>query len=907
VGKGAYSVMDEGKFVYGFSEGSEEMVDLLGGKGAGLVAMSRLGLPVPPGFTITAAACRAYMEAGELPAGLMESVAEHLGELEKATGKRLGDPEDPLLVSVRSGAAVSMPGMMDTVLNLGLNDTAVAGLARRTEDERFAHDSYRRFIQMFGDIVLKFPHEKFEEALEAVKGRRGVEEDPELDAGDLKELVQTYKGIVEAGTGRRFPEDPEEQLELAIRAVFDSWNNERAVTYRKEFGISEELGTAVTVQAMVFGNMGDRSATGVAFTRDPATGEQGLFGEFLMGAQGEDVVAGIRTPRPLEEMMEVLPRAFSQLLGTMQKLENEYRDLQDMEFTVERDDLYMLQTRSGKRSAAAALRIARDMVEEGLISREEAVLRIDPRALDQALHPHVDPEAEVRVLASGLPASPGAATGAIVFSADEAERRGEAGEAVVLVRRETNPDDVHGMMRARGVLTALGGMTSHAAVVARGLGKPAVTACKALRIDADELRINGKTYKAGEVITIEGTSGRVLEGEVPLVEPELGEDFEAILRWADGYRVLRVRANADTPEDARRAREFGAEGIGLVRTEHMFMEDGRLDIVRAMILSEGEDATREALARLEPLQRGDFEEIFKAMDGLPVTVRLLDPPLHEFLPGSRELAVEIARLEGQEGDEEKATELARQLRVVENLEEANPMLGLRGCRLGLVRPEIYRMQARAIAEAVKNVKEDGREPVVEIMIPLVAFPNELEKTRKETEAAAQDILGDDHTVFIGTMIELPRSCTAAGEIAELADFFSFGTNDLTQTTCGLSRDDAEGGFLARYLEEGILAKNPFETLDHDGVGKLVSMACKLGRKANPSLKLGICGEHGGDPESIAFFHEAGLDYVSCSPYRVPVARLAAARAALRSGLTSGTMVDPEPLTPYGVRAERGSG
>ena len=875
---------DERKFVYKFSEGTKEMKDLLGGKGSGLAAMSNLDLPVPPGFIITTEACQAYMEAGDLPDGLMEGVTEYLGDLEENTGKHLGDPEDPLLVSVRSGAPVSMPGMMDTVLNLGLNDTAVEGLAHRTGDERFARDSYRRFIQMFGDIVLEIEGEKFEKALDDLKRERGVEEDTDLSAEDLGKLIDTYKEIVEKEADRPFPEEVAEQLELAIQAVFESWQGDRAVAYREESGISDDLGTAVTVQTMVFGNMGETSGSGVAFTRDPSTGEQGLFGEFLPNAQGEDVVAGTRTPRSLEEMEEVMPHAFEELLETMQKLEQEYRDMQDVEFTVERDKLYMLQTRSGKRTAVAALKVAREMAEEGLISREEAVGRIEPAQLNQVLHPYIDPEAELEVLAKGLPASPGAATGAIVFTADEAAEKGEAGEAVVLVRKVTNPDDVHGMVRARGILTALGGMTSHAAVVARGFGKPAVTGCKALKIDldAEEFSLNGKTFKAGDSITIEGSSGRVVEGEVPLVEPELSEDFERILTWANELRSLGVRANADTPEDAKKALDFGAEGIGLCRTEHMFMEDGRLEVVRSMILSEDEDASEEALAELEPLQQGDFEEIFKVMNGLPVTVRLLDPPLHEFLPDSRELAERLVALESEDGDPEETSELQRQLRVVEGLEEENPMLGLRGCRIGITRPEIYQMQVRAITEAAKAVEEEGHTPVVEIMIPLVCFRNELEETRKEAEAIVEEVLGADNPVQIGTMIELPRACATAGEIAERADFFSFGTNDLTQTTCGLSRDDAEGGFLTEYLEEGLLQKNPFETIDRDGVGKLVSMACELGRETNPGLKLGICGEHGGDPESIEFFHEAGLDYVSCSPYRVPVARLAAAQVAVAS-------------------------
>ncbi len=866
-------MMGRGKLVYGFFEGSGEMRDLLGGKGAGLAEMTRLGLPVPPGFTITTEACRAYTEAGRLSAGLMESVAEYLEVLEGVTGKRLGDSDNPLLVSVRSGAAVSMPGMMDTVLNLGLNDAAVAGLARRTGDERFAYDSYRRFIQMFGDIVLKIPHERFEEALEILKEERGVEEDPQLEAADLKELVNVYKEIVEAEADRPFPEDPAEQLELAIRAVFDSWDNERAIAYRREFGILDSLGTAVTVQAMVFGNMGEDSATGVAFTRDPSTGEQGIFGEFLLNAQGEDVVAGIRTPRPLEEMMEAMPHAFSELLETMQTLEHEYCDMQDVEFTVERDALYMLQTRSGKRTAAAAIKIARDMAEEGFIRKDEALLRIDPGQLEQLLHPRMDPVAEVEVLCTGLGASPGAATGKIVLTAQEAAERGGGGDAVILVRKETDPDDVEGMMRAKGVLTALGGMTSHAAVVARGMGKPAVTGCSALKIDshAGAFSVNGRVFEAGDVITIEGTSGRVIAGEVPLVEPEIDEDFETILRWADRVRALGVRANADTPEDARRAREFGAEGIGLCRTEHMFMEEGRLRIVREMILSEDERALDAALEKLEPLQKEDFEKIFKAMDGLPVTVRLLDPPLHEFLPDSKDLAAKVAEAEARG---ENAGELVRQLRIAERLEEVNPMLGLRGVRLGVLRPEVYRMQARAIAAAARTVAEEGYAPEVEIMVPLVGFPSELSMIK----AYIEEEVGET-PVKIGTMIELPRACAVAGEIAEDADFFSFGTNDLTQMVCGMSRDDAEEKFLADYLEGGLLRENPFQTLDRKGVGVFVSMACEGGREAKPSLKLGVCGEHGGDPKSIAFFHEVGLDYVSCSPFRVPIARLVAAQVA----------------------------
>ncbi len=877
--------MADKRFVYEFSEGSEDMKDLLGGKGAGLAAMSNLDLPVPPGFTITTEACRDYMKNGELSGGISDQVEENLAKLEGSIGKGLGDAEDPLLVSVRSGAAVSMPGMMDTVLNLGINDAAVEGFAESTGDERFAYASYRRFIQMFGDVVLDVEHEKFEEALESLKEERGAKDDTELSAEDFKTLIEGYKQIVADETGGSFPQDPREQLKLAIQAVFDSWDNPRANRYRKEYGLPDDLGTAVTVQAMVFGNMGDTSSTGVVFTRDPSSGEQGLFGEFLMNAQGEDVVAGIRTPKPIAEMEEFLPNAFGELLETMQRLENEYREMQDIEFTVERDKLYMLQTRTGKRTAVAALKIAREMADEGIISREEAVMRIDPHQLNQVLHPYIDPEADLKVLAEGLPASPGAATGTIVFTAEEAEERGGAGEGVILVRKETTPDDVHGMVCARGTLTALGGMTSHAAVVARGMGIPAVTGCKTLSIDAaaGKLSINGKTFTGDDTITIEGSTGRVVEGDVPLVDAEMSDDFEQVLAWADEFRTLGVRTNADTPKDSEKARELGAEGIGLCRTEHMFMEEGRLEIVREMILSDTDEATQHALDSLAPLQKGDFEGILKAMGGLPVTIRLLDPPLHEFLPDSQELYERLVKLEDDSSEE--ATEIKRQLRVVENLEEANPMLGLRGCRLGIMRPGLYRMQAKAIAEAAKAVREEGYEPDVEIMVPLVGFRPELAAVRGEIEDVVEDVLGPENPLKVGTMIELPRACTVADKIAGEADFFSFGTNDLTQTTCGLSRDDAEGAFLARYLEGGILSRNPFETIDVDGVGQLVSMACERGREANPEIKLGICGEHGGDPESIKFFHDTGLDYVSCSPYRVPVARLAAAQVALKERST----------------------
>jgi pyruvate,orthophosphate dikinase len=878
-----------GRLVYRFPGDLNVEVDpaLLGGKGAALAWMGRLGLPVPEGFTITTEAYVRYMKAGELPDDLMNEVLEQLSELEKRTGRRLGDDEDPLLVSVRSGAPVSMPGMMDTVLNLGLNDRSVAGMARTTGDERFAYDSYRRFIQMFGNIVIKVPADRFEGALTGLKEERGAKEDTDLFADDLKELVKRFKWIVAEGSARAFPENPKEQLRLAIEAVFDSWRNERAIAYRKEYGIPEDLGTAVNVQRMVFGNADETSATGVAFTRNPTTGERGVFGEFLPNAQGEDVVAGIRTPRPLSEMEEMLPRAYGELLETARKLEREYRDMQDVEFTVERDKLFLLQTRCGKRTVAAALKVAWDMAEEGLISREEALLRIEPDLLAQLLHPRVDPSARLEVLAKGLGASPGTATGKVVLTAEEAEERGKAGEAVILVRRETNPDDIAGVIAAKGVLTALGGMTSHAAVVARGMGKPSVTGCEGLQIDSERgvLRLGERKIKIGDTLTIDGSAGEVIAGEVPLVAPEINEDLEQVLRWADEVRTLGIRANADTPTDAERARQFGAEGIGLCRTEHMFMQEGRLEIMRRMILSQGEEALEEALQELEPFQQGDFEGIFEAMSGLPVTVRLLDPPLHEFLPNSKSLRTTLAELEAENEKRNRTgkevEELRRILEVVEDLEEANPMLGLRGVRLGILRPQIYRMQARAIARAARATRVAGHEPVVEVMIPLVGFPSELERMRDLVKAE----LGEE-SALIGTMIELPRACAVADEIARDADFFSFGTNDLTQTVCGVSRDDAEGKFLSAYLDGGILDANPFEQLDQQGVGKLVAMACELGRATDPDLKLGVCGEHGGDPKSIGFFHGVGLDYVSCSSYRVPAARLAAAQAALRCPLRS---------------------
>jgi pyruvate,orthophosphate dikinase len=857
--------MGESRYVYDFDEEANGGRELLGGKGAGLAEMTALAVPVPAGFTITTAACRAYMQHGKrLPDGLHEEIQEHLAALEARTGKRFGDPADPLLVSVRSGAAVSMPGMMDTILNLGLNDTAVEGLAETTGNRRFAYDSYRRLIQMYGEVVDGIDGERFEHALRRLKEERGAANDAELSADDLAELVEAYKEIYREAQGADFPQDAHEQLAQAVRAVFDSWETPRARVYRHAHGISDDLGTAVNVVQMVFGNKGATSGTGVAFTRDPSTGRQGLYGEFLADAQGEDVVAGIRTPEPLENMQARLPEAYEELLDTMRRLEEHYRDMQDIEFTVEERRLYLLQTRSAKRTAAAALRSAVDMVEEGLISREEAVARIDPGQLDQLLHPMIDPQAEYDVAARGLNASPGAAAGAIVFDADTAEERGRAGESVILVRWETTPDDIHGMISAQGILTAHGGMTSHAAVVARGMGKPCIAGCEELKLDAraKTATIGDHDLTEGDVITIDGGSGEVILGEVPLVPPQPGEAFETILGWADELRRLRVRANADTPEDAAKARAFGAEGIGLCRTEHMFMAEERLPVMREMIMAGGEEERRAVLEKLLPLQQSDFEGIFEAMAGLPVTIRLLDPPLHEFLPP----------LEEAESEQMRAR--------IRALQEANPMLGTRGCRLGLQWPEIYEMQVRAIVRAAAAVGErSGEAPLVEIMHPLVGFAEELRRLRELTVETAEK--EGDVEYLVGTMIELPRACIRADEIAEHADFFSFGTNDLTQTALGFSRDDSEGKFLTRYLEDGVLDRNPFETLDQSGVGDLMRIAVERGRSVKEDLKLGICGEHGGEPASVAFCHELGLEYVSCSPYRVPLARLAAAQAALK--------------------------
>jgi pyruvate,orthophosphate dikinase len=855
------------RYVYAFDEPSEGGRELLGGKGIGLAEMTELGVPVPAGFTITTDACRAYMREGGLPEGLDDEIGAHISRLEEKAGKRFGDDGDPLLVSVRSGAAVSMPGMMDTILNLGLNDLAVEGLARTTGNARFARDSYRRLIQMYGEVVDDVDGHRFEQALGDLKRERGVQQDVDLTAEDLAELIETFKAIYRQETGDGFPQDAREQLRRAVIAVFQSWQNPRAHVYRRTYGIPDDIGTAVNVVQMVFGNKGDRSATGVCFTRDPSTGVASLYGEYLVNAQGEDVVAGIRTPQPIEEMRERLPEAYDQLMETMTRLEQHYRDMQDIEFTIEEGALYILQTRAAKRTAPAALKAAVDMTNEGLIGREEAIARIDPVQLDQLLHPMLDPTATYDVVARGLNASPGAACGAIVLDADTAEEHGKAGESVILVGWETSPDDIHGMIWSKGVLTAHGGMTSHAAVVARGMGKPCVAGCEGLSIDAGTktIRIGSHELREGDTITIDGASGSVIIGEVGLVPPQINEDFETVLGWADDVRRLKVRANADNAEDAAKAREFGAQGIGLCRTEHMFFGEERLPVMQEMILARDEEGRRSALERLLPFQQSDFEEIFEVMAGLPVTIRLLDPPLHEFLPPIEEAHDERMR---------------QRIRL---LHESNPMLGTRGCRLGVQWPEIYEMQVRAIALAAKAVQQrTGEAPLVEIMHPLVGFAEELRLLRQLTIAVMQEE-APDLEYLCGTMIELPRAALRADEIAEHADFFSFGTNDLTQTTLGMSRDDAEGKFLTFYLEEGVLESNPFETLDQSGVGDLMRIGVERGRTAKPDMKLGICGEHGGEPRSVEFCHLLGLDYVSCSPYRVPVARLAAAQAVLKEG------------------------
>lgn len=882
------------KWVYSFGDGKAEgradMRNLLGGKGANLAEMSSLGLPVPPGFTITTELCTYFYDNKKCyPPELNDEVEKALASVEKIVGTTFGDAANPLLVSVRSGARASMPGMMDTVLNLGLNDRTVLGLAKSSGDERFAWDSYRRFIQMYSNVVLDVGHHYFEEALEIKKEDLGVQMDTDLKADDWKSVVAEYKKLVEKRTGKPFPQEPREQLWGAVGAVFESWMNQRAITYRRLHSIPESWGTAVNVQAMVFGNMGEDCATGVAFTRDPSTGTNLFYGEYLVNAQGEDVVAGIRTPQHLTiqgklaqksdapAMEEVMPEVFRQLADVRQRLEKHYSDMQDIEFTVQRGKLYMLQTRNGKRTAKAALKIAVDMVNEGLIDKKEAVARIVPASLDQLLHPTLDPKAPRKVIAKGLPASPGAASGKVVFSADAAEKQARAGEKVILVRRETSPEDIHGMHAAEGILTSTGGMTSHAAVVARGMGKPCVAGAGDVRIDgkAGTLSVRGTVVKTGETITLDGSTGEIILGIVPTVQPELSGDFSQLMEWADEFRKLGIRTNAETPADAAQARKFGAEGIGLCRTEHMFFEGDRIVAVREMILADDEKSRRTALAKIQPMQRQDFVELFEIMAGLPVTIRLLDPPLHEFLPKTpaemevvaRDLGVDLKEIE------ERANKL----------HEFNPMLGHRGVRLGISYPEIYEMQARAIFEAVAEVqKKAGKTVIPEIMIPLVATKKELDLMKVVIDRVAEEVSSSSSQkleYLVGTMIELPRAALRAGDIAESAEFFSFGTNDLTQTTFGLSRDDS-ASFLEKYQQRGIFEHDPFASLDIEGVGELIEIATERGRKVRNSLKLGICGEHGGDPASVFFCHKAGLDYVSCSPYRVPIARLAAAQAAL---------------------------
>lgn len=862
------------------------MKSLLGGKGANLAEMTKIGLPVPFGFTISTEACNAYYEAGKaLFADVEEEILQALTTLEENTGKRLGDVADPLLVSVRSGAAFSMPGMMDTILNLGMNDDTVEGLAKLTNNPRFAYDSYRRFIQMFSDVVLGVDVYFFEQLLEEYREKKGYTTDPELTAGDWQEVISGYKEIVKKHTKKDFPQDPKEQLFLSITAVFDSWNNQRAVIYRRLNKIPDHIGTAVNIQSMVFGNMGDDSGTGVAFTRNPSTGEPVLYGEYLINAQGEDVVAGIRTPQPIATLKEEMPEVFQQFLEISHLLEQHYQDMQDIEFTVERGKLFILQTRNGKRTAQAAIRVAVEMEKEGIIDKKTAILRVDPDQLNQLLHRRIDDKATRNLLVKGLPASPGAATGQVVFDSDEAEVLVNEGNKVILVRPETTPDDIHGIVAAEGIVTSRGGMTSHAAVVARGMGKACICGCESLKIDLQEkqFRVGNTVVNAGDKITIDGSTGEVMLGEIQMIDPELSEEFQLLLKWADEERKLGVRANADNPKDAKKAFEFGAGGIGLCRTEHMFMETERLPIVQEMILAENGEERKAALDQLLPMQQDDFEGIFEAMQGLPVTIRLLDPPLHEFLPDKEELLVEVTKLKITDPHSEELVSKEQLLKKVNQLEELNPMLGLRGCRLGMMYPEIYEMQAKAIFYAIAKLAEKNVFVKPEIMIPLVGHVNELKEMRQlviDTSLKIEEETGVDFDYLVGTMIEIPRAALTADQIATEADFFSFGTNDLTQTTFGYSRDDAEGKFLQAYIENKVLPDNPFAVLDRDGVGKLVETGVKLGRETKPQLKTGICGEHGGEKSSIEFFYHAGLDYVSCSPYRVPLARLAAAHATI---------------------------
>ncbi|WP_292465274.1 pyruvate, phosphate dikinase [Methanolobus sp.] len=882
--------MADRKFVYFFgkeeTEGKNSMKDLLGGKGANLAEMANLGIPVPPGFTITTEVCVLYLENGSYPDGILDQIDAAIEKLEKVNGKKFGDLKDPLLLSVRSGARVSMPGMMDTVLNLGLNDVSVEGLAKKTGNERFAYDSYRRFLMMFGDVVLDIKHEYFESAIEAKKNELGVRQDTQLNAGALKQLAKTFKEIIKKKTGSEFPQDPRKQLQMSIEAVFNSWNNQRAIRYRKLNNIPMDWGTAVNVQTMVYGNMGETSGTGVAFTRDPGTGKKEFFGEYLMNAQGEDVVAGIRTPLTITTLAQKMPGAYSQLVDICQKLENHFKDMQDIEFTIEEGKLYMLQTRNGKRTAAAALNIAVDMVTEGLIDKKTALMRVRPEQIDQLLHPTIDSSAKYEVIATGLPASPGAAVGKVVFTAEHAEEMAALNKKVILVRAETSPEDIGGMDAAQGILTVRGGMTSHAAVVARGMGKPCVAGCGAISIDIHEkvFTVNDLHIKEGEYISIDGATGCVILGKVSLITPGVSEELKTLLFWADEVRKMNVRTNADTPHDAAVARDFGAEGIGLCRTEHMFFGDDRIPVVREMILAEDEYSRKEALNKLLPMQREDFIGIFRAMQGYPVTIRLLDPPLHEFLPKQEELAEKFRLLEAEmlASNADELIGLKIIMERVESLTEINPMLGHRGCRLGITYPEIYDMQVQAIVEAACQLKAEGIDVVPEIMIPLICHVNELKAVKKHVINVIESVLAEKKVkmdYLIGTMIELPRAALTADQIAREAEFFSFGTNDLTQTTFGFSRDDA-GKFLPCYVADSILGNDPFAVLDQEGVGELVKIGIEKGRSTRPDLKIGICGEHGGEPSSVKFGYRAGLDYVSCSPFRVPIARLAAAQAVL---------------------------
>ncbi|MED4850378.1 pyruvate, phosphate dikinase [Caldifermentibacillus hisashii] len=875
------------KYVYLFNEGNSDMRNILGGKGANLAEMTNIGLPVPFGFTISTQACNDYYKAGKKISDTVEQqILVALGQLEEKTGKKLGDVTDPLLVSVRSGSVFSMPGMMDTVLNLGMNDETVKAVARLTNNERFAYDSYRRFIQMFSNVVLGIDLFYFEQLLEETREKKGYKVDPELTAEDWQEVIAGYKTIVKRQKKIEFPQNPQEQLFLAIRAVFDSWNNQRAIVYRRIHKIPDSLGTAVNVQSMVFGNMGNDSGTGVAFTRNPSTGEHQLYGEYLMNAQGEDVVAGIRTPEAIHVLEKEMPDVYKKLLATCQLLEKHYQDMQDIEFTIERGELFILQTRNGKRTAQAAVQIAVDMVREGIIDKETAILRVDPEQLNQLLHRRIDLTAKRVPLTKGLPASPGAATGAVVFDADEAEQLGKEGKKVILVRPETTPDDIHGIVAAEAVVTSRGGMTSHAAVVARGMGKACICGCESLKIDLKNklFTVGDTVVNYGDIITIDGSTGEIMLGGVAMIEPQLSEEFKLLLSWADQVREIGVRANADNPVDARKAFEFGAGGIGLCRTEHMFMDPKRIPIVQSMILAENYEDRTVFLDQLLIMQQGDFEGIFEAMEGHPVTIRLLDPPMHEFLPDKEELLVEVTKLQLTAPDSPELAEKERLLKKVNQLSEFNPMLGHRGCRLGIIYPEIYEMQVRAIINAAVKVTEKGIPVKPEIMIPLVGHVNELKRMRQLVEETAEQVMSATGVYFdylVGTMIEVPRAALTADRIAEQADFFSFGTNDLTQTTFGFSRDDAEGKFLQTYIEQKVLPENPFAVLDREGVGKLIEMGVTLGRKTKSNLKTGICGEHGGEKSSIEFCYLAGLDYVSCSPYRVPLARLAAAQATIQ--------------------------